>query len=147
MQGFTRVLNFAWHYFNEQGGGQIVVITSVAAARGTKNAPAYNASKAFQSSYVEGLRLKAMHMNKKIVVTELVPGYIDTEMAKGDRIFWMASVEKAAKQSRKAIRIEKKEGIHHETMVVGLSSSANDAVIYFGSCSQWFLETEKQKIN
>lgn len=108
VQGFTRVLNFAWHYFNEQHGGHIVVVTSVAAARGAKDAPAYNASKAFQSSYVEGLRLKALRHNKKIKVTELVPGYIDTDMAKGNRIFWMASVEKAAKQSRKAIHRKKR---------------------------------------
>src|ERR1043165_7391866 len=76
IKGFTNVINFAWHYFINKGGGQIVAITSIAAARGNKSAPAYNASKAFQSHYTEGLRLKAVKEKNKIIITELIPGYI-----------------------------------------------------------------------
>ena len=108
IKGFTKVMNFTWHYFKNKHGGQIVAITSIAAARGNKSAPAYNASKAFQSHYIEGLRLKATKEKNKIIITELIPGYIKTDMGKGDRVFWSSSVDKAAQLSKKAINKKKK---------------------------------------
>lgn len=108
IRGFTRVMNFAWHYFKKKGGGQIVTITSIAAARGNKSAPAYNASKAFQSHYTEGLRLKAEHEKNKLIITELIPGYVNTNMGKGDRMFWVSSVDKIARLAKKAIDKKKK---------------------------------------
>lgn len=106
--GFAAVMSAGYHYFREKDNGHIVAITSIAAARGNKTAPAYNASKAFQSSYTEGIRLKLLQENKYIIVTEIVPGYIDTQMAKGDRLFWMASLEKAANQTKRAIFLKKR---------------------------------------
>ena len=106
--GFAAVMNAGYHYFLQKGSGHLVAITSIAAARGNKTAPAYNASKAFQSSYTEGIRLKLLQENKNIAVTEIVPGYINTQMAKGDRIFWMASLEKATRQTKKAIDKKKR---------------------------------------
>jgi len=103
VKGYLRVLTTAWHYFSQKGSGQIVGITSIAAIRGNKVAPAYNASKAFQSSYLEALRVKAKKENKKIRITELIPGFINTKMGKGDRMFWVSSVDKAARQCKKAI--------------------------------------------
>ena len=107
VKGYTRVLNYAWQYFREKGKGQIVGITSIAAARGNKEAPAYHASKAFQSVYLESLRVKAKYEKNGIVITELIPGYIDTEMGKGKRMFWVASLGKAARQAKKAITKKK----------------------------------------
>lgn len=106
--GFAAAMNAGFQYFLGKGAGHLVAITSIAAARGNKTAPAYNASKAFQSSYTEGVRLKLREQNKKIAVTEIIPGYIDTQMAKGDRLFWMASLQKAAIQTKRAIA-QKKE--------------------------------------
>ena len=103
VKGYTRVLNFAWQYFKEKGKGQIVGITSLAAARGNKVAPAYHASKAFQSIYLESLRVKAKYEKNEIIITELIPGYIDTAMGKGDRMFWIASLGKAAREAKRAI--------------------------------------------
>ncbi len=108
VKGFTKVANVAWDYFKSKGEGHIAGITSVAAARGNKLAPAYHASKAFQSIYLEGLRVKAKHEKNKITVTELIPGYINTAMGKGDRLFWVASVEKAARQAQRAIGKKRK---------------------------------------
>lgn len=108
IKGFARAMNFAWHYFKNKGGGQIVAITSIAAARGNKSATAYNASKAFQSHYTEGLRLKAEKEKNKIIITELIPGYVSTDMGKGNRMFWVSSVDKAARLSKKAIDKKKK---------------------------------------
>ncbi len=105
---FTKILSTAWQYFKSAGGGQIVGITSIAAARGNKMAPAYHASKAFQSIYLESLRVKAKHEQNNICITELVPGYMDTEMGKGERMFWVSSVSKAGRQSFRAIQSRKK---------------------------------------
>ena len=107
VKGYTNVLTTAWQYFKEKGNGHIVGITSIAAARGNKAAPAYHASKSFQSIYLESLRIKAKSEKNKILITELIPGYIDTAMGKGDRTFWVSSVEKAARQCKKAIEKKK----------------------------------------
>ena len=107
VKGYLNVLTTAWHYFKQKGGGHIVGVTSIAAARGNKMAPAYHASKAFQSVYLESLRIKAKHEKNNITITEIIPGYIDTEMGKGDRLFWVASVDKAASLTKKAIAKKK----------------------------------------
>ena len=60
----------------KQGGGQIVGISSVAGFRGLSSTPAYSASKAALSTYMEGIRNHlAQH---KIAVTVINPGFIDT---------------------------------------------------------------------
>ncbi|HEY0580114.1 MAG TPA: hypothetical protein VGC75_05355, partial [Candidatus Nitrosocosmicus sp.] len=41
--------------------------------------------------------------NNNIHITELIPGYLDTQMAKGDRLFWVAGLPRAAKQAKEAI--------------------------------------------
>jgi short-subunit dehydrogenase len=105
--GYTKVLITAWQYFKEKGNGHIVGITSIASARGNKIAPAYHASKAFQSIYLESLRVKTKYEKNNIIVTELTPGYINTAMGKGERLFWVAPLEKAARQAKKAIEKKK----------------------------------------
>ncbi len=64
--------------FREQGRGQLVGITSVAALRGMAGQGAYSASKAGFSKYLEALRCETY--NEKITVSELAPGYIDTDL-------------------------------------------------------------------
>ena len=60
----------------KEGGGQIVGISSVAGFRGLSTTPAYSASKAALSTYMEGIR---NHLKQhKIAVTVLNPGFIDT---------------------------------------------------------------------
>jgi short-subunit dehydrogenase len=108
ISGFTAIANAAFKYFSNQGSGHIVGISSVAAIRGSGEAPAYNASKAFVSNYLEGLRQKASKSGIAITVTEIQPGFIDTAMAKGEGLFWVAPPEKAAHQIFKAITGKKK---------------------------------------
>jgi len=43
-----------------------------------------------------------------IHITDIRPGFVDTRMAKGEGLFWVASVEKAAKQIYTAIVKKKK---------------------------------------
>lgn len=100
---FQEIMLQSWHWMAAHGGGQLAGITSIAAARGNKVAPSYHATKAFQSVLLEGLRVKARAERNGIVVTELIPGYVQTAMGKGDRVFWSVTAEKAATQIRKAI--------------------------------------------
>lgn len=105
--GFSAIANVAVKHFVSQGTGHLVGISSVAALRGGKHAPAYNASKAYVSNYLEGLRNKLMSSNGAISVTEIRPGFVDTAMAKGDGLFWVSTVEKAVDQIYSAIVAKK----------------------------------------
>jgi len=108
VSGFTAMANVAMRYFIERGSGHLVGISSIASIRGSRIAPAYNASKAFMSNYLEGLRAKAIKNKLPIAITDIQPGFVDTAMAKGDGLFWVASPQKAAKQIYNAI-IQKKK--------------------------------------
>jgi len=101
---FTDIITFVYRYFEEQGKGHIVGITSIAALRGNPEAPAYNASKSYQMNYLEGLRIKSRKAKLPITITDVRPGFVATDMAKGDTLFWVASPEKAAAQIFRAIR-------------------------------------------
>lgn len=96
--GFASVANITMKYFMEKKKGHLVAISSMAALRGGKASPAYNASKAFISSYLEGLRQKVTGMGLPVIITDIKPGFVDTAMAKGEGLFWVASAEKAARQ-------------------------------------------------
>ena len=108
VMGFVKIASFTFNYFRKQGHGQLAVISSVAALRGNSFAPAYSASKAYVSNYAEGLNLKAGKLKVDIVVTDIRPGFVKTNMAKGQGQFWVAPVEKAAHQIRAAIAARKR---------------------------------------
>lgn len=108
IQGFTSVADWGMNYFKKQGHGHLVNISSIAGIRGNGDAPSYNASKAFQINYLEGLRLNADKSGADIIVTDVRPGFVNTEMAKGEGLFWVAPVEKAAQQIFNAIKEKRK---------------------------------------
>ena len=103
VKGFLEIVNFAFNFFVAQGHGQIAATSSIASLRGNSWAPAYSASKAFESVYMEGLHMKSKKMKANVVITDIQPGFVNTKMAKGNGQFWVASVEKAAQQIVKAI--------------------------------------------
>jgi short-subunit dehydrogenase len=105
--GFTQVADWTFNFFEKQKSGQFAGISSIAGLRGGRHAPAYHATKAFQINYLEGLRQKAKKSNLPIFITDIRPGFVDTAMAKGAGIFWMASVDKAAAQIWRAIENKK----------------------------------------
>jgi short-subunit dehydrogenase len=109
VNGFAAVANYGFNYFVQQGHGQLCTISSVGGNRGGSYAPAYNASKAFQSSYFEGLSIKAWKLKTNIAITCIEPGFVDTKMAKGDGIFWLVPVDKAARQIISAIDMRKRK--------------------------------------
>jgi short-subunit dehydrogenase len=104
VNGFTAVANWAFNYFQQQGYGHFAAITSIAGTRGSRQAPAYFASKAYQINYLEGLNQKAHHLKIPICITDIRPGFVDTAMASGENLFWMSTTQKAAKQIVSAIR-------------------------------------------
>ena len=106
--GFTCVANWAFNYFENQKAGHLVAISSVGGLRGSRIAPAYNATKAYQINYLEGLRQKAKNLKTKIFITDIRPGFVNTEMAKGEGLFWVSPVEKASKQIYNAILNKRK---------------------------------------
>ncbi len=108
VSGFTAVVHAATEHLQSRGSGHIVGISSLAALRGGGAAPAYNASKAFMSNYLQGLRQRFSKLKLPIVVTDVQPGFVDTAMAKGEGIFWMASPQKAAQQIYDAILSRRK---------------------------------------
>jgi len=107
--GATKVYQLAYNYFKQQGEGHLVGVTSIASLRGNRQVPAYHASKAYQSSYLESLWMKASRTKKgKIHVTNIIPGFVDTDIIMG-KTFWMSPLDKATKQIFKAIKNKKRK--------------------------------------
>lgn len=96
--GCAAAFNFAANYFLQQNNGHIVGISSLDAVRGTSLAPAYCASKAFMTRFLEGLRNKFIQFNIPIDVTEIRPGCIQTQNPTEDNnyTYWTISAEEAA---------------------------------------------------
>lgn len=95
--GFCAMATVSMHHFMKQKHGHLVVISSIAGIRGNYTAPAYNASKAFISNYLQGLRKKIARENLNIDITDIKPGFVDTVMQRTyAKPFWMISAHKAA---------------------------------------------------
>jgi len=102
--GFAGMVNVAVAHLEARGAGHLVGISSLAALRGNRVAPAYAASKAFVSNYLQGVRYRFQKLKLPMAVTDVQPGFVDTRMAKADRLFWVASPQTAARQIAAAIR-------------------------------------------
>jgi short-subunit dehydrogenase len=112
VNAFLTAIHFGWNYFLRQGYGHLVTVSSIAGNRGNRHSPAYSAAKSFQSTYFEGLYIKARKMKIPLYITDIQPGFVDTKMAKGPR-FWVAPVDKAARRIIRAI--EKKRRLAYIT--------------------------------
>lgn len=106
VEGFAAMANVGLRYFLKQGAGHLVGFSSVQAVRGNPFIPAYSASKAFVSNYLEGLRFYLRVLKSPVTITEVQAGYIQTDMlsllpAKG--LFWVVPVDRAAEIVMRAI--------------------------------------------
>ena len=95
--GFTRIIDFVYNYFAEQGHGHLAVISSVAGFRGLRGAPSYSASKGYQRLYIESLAQTAHKYKHKVTFTTVIPGFVDTDLIKGQKYPLTLSLEKAVK--------------------------------------------------
>lgn len=108
--GFTEIADWSYRFFEQKGEGHFVAISSIAGLRGYRVAPAYHAAKSYQISYLEALRQKAYQSGKPIYITDIRPGFVDTDMSVGKRQFWITSKEKAARQIFDFIKRKKDVG-------------------------------------
>ncbi|MCX6307503.1 MAG: SDR family NAD(P)-dependent oxidoreductase [Bacteroidia bacterium] len=106
--GFTAIADWGFNYFRNQGFGHLAAISSIAGIRGMRQSPSYGSSKAFQINYLQALRQKVGNLQLPITITDIRPGFVNTDMAKGDGLFWVASVEKASRQILKALLKQKR---------------------------------------
>lgn len=81
--GFTRMINVAFHYFQQhpEKRGHIAVISSIAGTKGLGAAPAYSASKRFVNHYMECLT-QLIHLKHitHITLTDIRPGFVRTPL-------------------------------------------------------------------
>ena len=86
----------------QQNEGHFIGLSSIADGLTSAQSPSYNASKAGISRYWEGLALALA--GKKVKITNIRFGFVDTKMAKSPFKPLMLSVPEAVNVIRKAIR-------------------------------------------
>lgn len=90
------MLGLAANDFSIARRGTLVGISSIAGDRGRKRNPAYCASKAGLSAFLEGLRNRLAPRGVKVVTVK--PGFVATRMMAGrENAFWVSPVEEAAR--------------------------------------------------
>ena len=77
-----------------RGAGTIVGISSIAGDRGRRGMPAYCASKAGLTTFLESLRNRLAARGVDVVTVR--PGFVDTDMIKGMKTHGMVSAPRAA---------------------------------------------------
>lgn len=82
VSGFIRMLDAAYHYFEQQGSGHIAAISSIAGTQGLGSAPAYSATKRFQNTYLDALDQLARMNKLPITFTDIRPGFVATPLLK-----------------------------------------------------------------
>lgn len=80
--GFTRMVTAAYAHFRTRGGGHLAVVSSIARTKGLGSAPAYSASKRFQSIYIDALAQLAHMERLDLHFTDIRPGFVATRMLK-----------------------------------------------------------------
>ena len=101
--GFARMVGVSFRYFEENGGGHIAVISSIAGTKGLGSAPAYSATKAFQNTYVEALEQLSEARRLGIRFTDIRPGFVDTPMLAGGSYPMLMSQQSVARKIVRAI--------------------------------------------
>lgn len=80
VEGFTRMVDTAFSYFKENGGGHLAVISSIAGTKGLGVAPAYSATKRFQNTYIDALEQLSYLQKLNIRFTDIRPGFVATDL-------------------------------------------------------------------
>ena len=122
--GFTRMVDAAFNYFAERdtdgkssgqskrhtdNHGHIACITSIARTKGLGAAPAYSATKRFQSHYLECLAQLSHIRHLPITFTEVRPGFVATDLIAGSPYPLQMTAKEVARHIVKAV--EKKKSI------------------------------------
>ena len=89
--GFTKTMNFFTNYFLTKNKGVLVNISSIGGLRGLGFVGSYNSTKSYQIKFLESLSISIKKLKKKIQITDVRLGFVDTDMLKG-KGFWVSSV-------------------------------------------------------
>ena len=89
VEGFIRMTNAAFHYFEQQGCGHLAVISSIAGTKGLGAAPAYSATKGFQNIYMDALDQLARMKKLNIRFTDIRPGFVATPLLNNQKKYPM----------------------------------------------------------
>jgi short-subunit dehydrogenase len=89
VEGFIRMTNAAFHYFEQQGHGHLAVISSIAGTKGLGAAPAYSATKGFQNIYMDALDQLARMKKLSIQFTDIRPGFVATPLLNNQKKYPM----------------------------------------------------------
>lgn len=99
----------AMEMFRAQGAGHLVLISSVASIRGMRGTrTAYGASKAALNALAEGIRSDVL--GSQIVVSTILPGYIETDINVGRRGLFTVGLDKGVAALTAAIEREPVRG-------------------------------------
>lgn len=110
-EGFTRIVDAAYHYFEKRGRGHIACISSIAGTKGLGAAPAYSATKRFQNTYIQCLAQLARMKGLDVRFTDIRPGFVDTALISGSHFPMTMSVEKTARKIVRAIYARRRKVI------------------------------------
>ena len=112
VEGFIRMTNAAYHYFEQQGHGHLAVISSIAGTKGLGAAAAYSATKGFQNIYMDALDQLARMQKLNIHFTDIRPGFVATPLLNDQRRYPMLMEAHAvAKDIFRAIERKKRVAI------------------------------------
>lgn len=107
--GFTRMVLSAYQWFADNAQrGRIACITSIARTRGLGAAPAYSATKRYQSHYLECLAQLASMRRLPIAITDIRPGFVATDLIAGSHFPLQLSAEHVAADIVSAVERGKK---------------------------------------
>ena len=82
--GFVRMIDTAFNWFAIHSvKGRIACISSIAGTKGLGAAPAYSATKRFQTHYIECLAQQARMRDLPIRFTDIRPGFVRTDLIAG----------------------------------------------------------------
>lgn len=102
--GLMHTLAFALEKMLEDGGGQLVAVSSMASYRGLPGKAAYCASKAAAARVAESFRLDLI--DEPVGVTTVYPGYVKTPMTDHypeDELSFLVPVDEAARKIIRAV--------------------------------------------
>lgn len=117
--GFTRVVNTAYKYYKECGGGLIAAITSVAGTKGMGLAPTYSATKRYQQTYLQAIAQLSKMQRANVKVTDIRPGFIRTPLLDPNKSYPLTMaldyaaplVEKALERAPRVAYIDRRWGL------------------------------------
>lgn len=112
VEGFTRMVDSAFLYFKQNGGGQLAVISSIAGTQGLGVAPAYSATKRFQNTYIDALEQLAHLQKLPICFTDIRPGFVSTALLNDEKHYPMLmKVERAGRLVTQALLKQKRVAV------------------------------------